>query len=80
MDETPHSFFKNTNQGYFLQSACNHSSLPCFSLQNPRGTRKILLSATLNTESNINIEKLRLANILVYTANGMTKESSVAWR
>lgn len=39
------------------------------------GVRKILLSATLNSESNINIEKLRLNNLLVYTAKSVTTQS-----
>ena len=33
------------------------------------GIRKILLSATLNSERNINLEKLRLNNLLVYTVD-----------
>lgn len=37
--------------------------------------RKILLSATLNSESNINIEKLRLNTLLVYTAKSVTAQS-----
>lgn len=37
--------------------------------------RKILLSATLNSESNINIEKLHLNNLLVYTAKSVTAQS-----
>lgn len=58
-----------------IHSSTNRSTQDNGSLHVVRGIRKILLSATLNSESNINLQKLRLNNLLVYTAKNLTKES-----
>ena len=76
MDQTPSSQFHREEQGgYRLQAACNRTGFDNGSLHEVRGIRKILLSATLNSERNINIQKLRLANMLVYAVRGMTSQS-----
>lgn len=61
--------------GYAIRSSSNRTSQENGSLRVIRGIRKILLSATLNSDTNINIEKLRLNNLLVYTVKNVTKES-----
>lgn len=58
-----------------IRSSSNRTAKENGSLRVIRGIRKILLSATLNSDTNINIEKLRLNNLLVYTVKSVTKES-----
>ena len=58
-----------------IHSSTKRSTQDKGSLLVVRRIRKIRLSATLNSESNINLQKLRLNNLLVYTAKNLTKES-----
>ena len=74
LDELPKSSFEHRG-GYVIHSSTNRSTQDNGSLHVVRGIRKILLSATLNSESNINLQKLRLNNLLVYTAKNLTKEN-----